>query len=367
MYILKSFFLITVLVISILTCVLTGQADPFSAVQEKLEGISVEEKKMLEQLFIILQEINLMENEGERIAQEIEDINNDVKILEKEITKEEDEYKIKQNGLGQVLKSYQRMGPVSYIGIILESDSLSSFLRRINILRDLTRDTGELLKKIEESKTRLIDRNKKLKDSIKMLEERQKELKQALEKANKLKADLEKHISDLGEEKELYKSYLTDMQIAWDEAKATFSKTAENFSKIVEGSSLSSEDLNLSFSINGVRGSLKENTINDIIAKQSDLKDMVIDFQPEKIQIVLSDKNLKLSGKFIIEEGYYLVFQAEEGSFYDMKLEPGSIEELLRENKLVLDLKALLGSNMTLKSVEIGEDYMELMIGWSLF
>lgn len=363
----KSFFLIIVLAVFTFVSTLTGQADPFTTVQKKLDGISVEEKKVLEQLFIILQEISLMESEGKTIAQEIEDINNDLKILEKEVAKEEEEYKVKQNGLRQILKSYQRMGPVSYIEIILESDSLSSFLRRINILRDLTRDTGQLLAKIEESKNRLMDSKDKLKDKIQLLENRQKELDEALKKANSLKADLETYLSSLGEEKEYYESYLADMQIAWDEAKALFSKTAENFSDIVSGSSLSQEDLNLSFSINGVRGSIKEDTINDIIANHPDLESMMIDFKPGKIQIELPEKNLKLIGTFIIEGGHNLIFNAEEGSFYDMKLESGSIEELLRENQLVLNLTAMLGNNMTLKSVEIGEDYMELLIGWSLF
>ncbi|WP_372995544.1 coiled-coil domain-containing protein [Lutispora sp.] len=363
----KSFFLIIVLLISIMTNLLTGQADPFSIVQEKLDGISVEEKKVLEQLFIVLQEIDLIESEGKRIAQEISEINVDVQKLEREIAIEEDEYKIKQNGLGQVLKSYQRMGPVSYIGIILESDSLSSLLRRINILRDLTRDTGEILEKIEESKNRLMESKNKLKDNIQLLEDRQKELDQALEKANRLKDDFEKFISNLGEEKEYYKDYLADMQIAWDEAKAMFSKTAENFSNIVRENSLSPEDLNLSFSIDGVRGSIKEDGINDIISKQADLEEMVIDFQQDIIKIELPKKNLILIGHFIIEGGHSLVFRAEEGSFYDMKLEPGSIEELFKENQLVLALKPLLGNNSTLKSVEIREDYLELMVKWSLF
>lgn len=367
MYILKSFFLIIVLVISILTNVLTGQADPFSIVQEKLDGISAEEKNVLEQLFKILQEIDLMDSEEKRIAQEITDINENVKMLEGEIAKEEDDYKIKQNGLGQVLKSYQRMGPMSYIGIILESDSLSSFLRRINILRDLTRDTGELLEKIDESKNRLLENKEKLKDNIQLLEDRQKELNESLKRTNELKTDLEKYISSLGEQKEYYEDYLADMQIAWDKAKAMFSKSAENFSNIVRESNLSSDELNLSFSINGIRSSIKEDTINSIISKQADLEEMVIDFQPGKIQIELPKKCLKLTGQFIIEGGHSLIFHAEEGSFYDMRLEPGSLEELFKDSQLVLDLLPYLGDNMTLKSVEIKEDYMELMIEWSLF
>ena len=40
---------------------------------------------------------------------------------------------------------------------------------------------------------------------------------------------------------------------------------------------------------------------------------------------------------------------------------------LYKENQLVLDLKPILGNNSTLKSVEIREDYLELMVKWSLF
>ncbi|SHI69280.1 N-terminal domain of peptidoglycan hydrolase CwlO-containing protein [Lutispora thermophila DSM 19022] len=367
MHKMKSYLLVMVLIISIFANAITGQADPFATVQEKLDGITVEEKKVLEQFFIIIQEIDVMESEEERIAQEIAEINDDIKTLENEISLQEEEYKAKQNGLEQVLKSYQRMGPVSYIGIILESDSLSSLIRRINILRDLARNTGELLDKVEESKNKLMDNKDKLKYNIQLLEDRQRELDEALEKANTLKVDLEELISSLGEEKEYYRDYLTSMQIAWDEAKTMFSKIAENFSKIVNESNISPEELNLSFSANGIKSVIKEDTINDIISKEADLEEMVIDFQSEKIRIELPKWNLNLSGKFIIDGEHTLIFQAEEGSFYDMKLENGSIEELFKDRQMVLDLLPYLGNNATIKSVKIGEDFMELIIGWSLF
>jgi len=347
--------------------VLTGQADPFVTVEEKLAGITDEEKRVLEELFRVVQEIDLLESEEKRIAQEINELRQNINILQSEIEKEERVYRKKQEGLAQVLKSYQRMGPASYIEIILDSDSLSSFLRRINIIRDLAHDTGELLEEIEDTKNKLVSIKNEMEENLALLEKRNKELNDALGKINELKHDLENRIADLGVEKAFYKDYLENMKEAWTEVKLVFSDVSKNFSHIVQNANLSYDDLNLSFSLYGVKASVSEEIINRIVHDQALLENMLIHFEPGKVKIEMPERKLMLRGHFDIREGNILVFEAEEGSFFDMELEPGSLEELFMDNEMILDLSTMLGNNNSIKSVEIKEDAMEIYIEWSFF
>lgn len=365
--VLRTFLLITVLLIFVTVNVLTGQADPFVTVEQKLTSITDEEKRVLEELFKVVQEIDLLESEEKKIAQEIKELRQNIDNLKNEIEKEEEVYRKKQEGLAQVLKSYQRMGPASYIEIILNSDSLSSFLRRINIIRDLAHDTGELLEEIENTKNKLTAKKNEMEENLALLEKRNKELSDALSKINELKYDLENRIADLGEEKAFYKDYLENMKEAWTEVKLVFSNVAKDFSNIVRNTNLSYDDLNLSFSLYGVKASVTEEVINSIIHDQPLIENVSIDFQPGKVKIEIPERKLILTGHFAIQEGNVLIFEAEEGSFFDMELEPGSIEELFMDNKMILDLSTILGNDNSIKSVEIKEDIMEILIEWNLF
>ena len=359
--------MITIILVFIIVNILTGQADPFIIVEEKLTSITDEEKRVLEELFKVIQEIDILQNEEKKIAQEIKEIKQDADVLKNQIEKEEEEYRKKQEALGQILRSYQRMGPASYIEIILKSDSLASFLRRINIIRDLAQDTGELLEEIENSKNKLIAKKNELEENLVFLEKRNRDLNDALDKINELKYDLENYIANLGEEKAYYKDYLEDMKNAWTEVKIIFSNAAKDFSVIVQNTELSPEDLNLSFSIYGVKAAISEEVINNIISNQPHLEKMLVDFQPDKVKIELPERKLILIGNFAIQGDNVLIFIAEEGSFYGMELESSSLEELFIENQLVLDLKSMLGNNSKLKSVEIKEDFLEITIEWNFF
>jgi len=366
-----KWFLIFILVIAFYlalfcTSAVMSQADPFMDVQVKLSGISDEEKKILQNLFALLQDIEIIGGKEKAIAQEIEKINQEIKDLEITIAGEEAAFAKKQEGLKQVLKSYQRMGPISYLEIILNSDSLASFLHRINTLRDLTRDTGKLLEQLEASQQKLLGGKTKLTEKLTLFENKQKQSKEALTKKIQLKDEMEEYLASLTEEREHYQNQLIDMQHVWNELKPLFSDTVKNFSSIINDGNLSPDVIKLTFSVFGVKGSINEKVFNDIVSSQTNLENMIFNFQPGKIEIEFPEKNLILSGTFTIIEGHVLKFQAEEGSFYGMSLEPESIGEIFRENQLALDIKPLLGSS-TIQSVEIQEDYLNLMIKPNLF
>lgn len=341
--------------------IIVGQTDPFSELQEELAGISENEKKTLQSLFTLAQEMEIIEAEEKVIAQEIEKINEEIKELESAIA--DDEYSLakKQEGLKQVLRSYQRMGPISFLEIVLNSDSLSSFLHRINTLRDLTRDTGVLLEQLESSKQQLNGAKKELTEKLALLELKHKQSKAAIDKKAELKNDMEEYLASLTVKKEYYQKQLADMQHVWKELKLLFSEAEKEFSGIIKEGNFPPDALKFDFSIFGIKAVLNEQSFNDIVSSQVDIAKMIFDFKTGKIEMELPDKKLKLSGKFIVTQGHILEFRAEEGVFYGMPLAAGTIEELFRENKMLLDLEPLLGS-YSLQSVEIMEDYIKLTV-----
>lgn len=343
-----------------------GYADPFEEIKDKLSGVSEEEKDILQNLFTLSQEIELMELEEKKLSGDVGDINVEIRAIEAAIKAGEKSYSKKQESLKQVLRSYQRMGPGSFLEIILDSDSLSTFLQRINTLRDLTRNTGELLDQLEKNGEKLEKDKTALSEKLLLVEERQQQAREALEKKLELRKEKEEYLASLKGEREYYQEYLDNIEKVWTEMKSLFTEAAAEFSRIIKEGSIPSEALKIKISFAEVRGSIADSVINKVISEQSTLPKMIFSFHPGRVDISLPENYLELSGTFVIEDGHTLRFEAQKGSFYGMPLEAGSIEELLDKGDLVLDIEPLLAGN-SVNGLEIKEGQLELINRFKLF
>ena len=358
----------TIIIILIFTSssMLADKGNSISEIQEKLANISDEEREILEFLFIQVQEIEKLEREYIEINEDINIMSKDIKELEDDIYKAENKYDKNLIALESILKSYQRMGPGSYLEIILDSDDLTSLIRRINILRDLTKNTGELLENINLIRENLRAEKIKLGNKLNLLEDRKTTLRDLLAKKQEVVKEKEDYLASLEGDRELYVQRLDYVSMMMDEVKIIIQDFTKEFTRIIEEGNLPLDAVQETITLRGIKGSIQEKVFNDIIASQKGLPKMEIKFVPGKIELNAPDKNLYLAGKFIIVDGQILKFDPEEGSFYGMQLEKNTINDLFKEGDFVLNLEPLIGKNI-LKSVEIMKGYMEILVGIKFF
>ena len=357
---------ITILGMIFSSYILAEPADSLIEIEEKLAGISEDEREVLQNLFILIQEIEQMEKQEDRMTQEIQYINQDMQQIEITIAQEEKEFIKKRDILQEVLKSYQKTGPGTYLEIILNSDSLTTFLRRIALLQDLTRNTGDILKGLEISTQKLSIQKRELEQKRLAIEDKKQELKKALDKKMEKREEIEKYLASLKEKQVYYQQQLDNLQKAWDELKVFFADMAKEFSRIIEEDGLPQDDIQMNISFLTIKGSIHEKIFSDTLAKYPQLSDMVLVFEEGRLKVEVPKKKLILYGKFIIIEGHSLKFEIEEGSFYGMTLKSESIKELFREGDMMINFKSLIGNHI-LQSVEIKEGKMEFVIKLVLF
>lgn len=335
-------------------------------VQESLAGISEEEKEVLERLFILSQEIEEMNRQNLQTSKEIENLNVEVEEIEKLIEIETLAYEENLNIMEDVLKTYQRSGPGSFIELILSSDSLKVLLQRLNALGDITRNTNNLLESLQESKAKLDTEKNKITERLMIIEEQQQKLEEALEKNVVLKEELEIYLESLEGERTKYEEYLAEVEQYWTQLKPLFVETTKIFSNMLYDTSVPADAIKIEFSLLSVKGTIEENTFKEIISKQSFPTKMVIEFSNDKLEVTMPDNYLYLAGNFEISENKRLIFIVNEGSFFGLPLEKSSIEDLFSEGYMELDLGEILGKNK-LKSIKINEDNIELQITPVLF
>ncbi|NLI91318.1 MAG: hypothetical protein GX434_03695 [Peptococcaceae bacterium] len=315
----------------------------------------------LEKLFSLVQKIEGMENEQTELSKDIETLKKEIEELKKAMSEEEIVYSQKKENLKQFLQVYQRMGPGSYLEIILASDDLADFLRRLNILRDITGNTGKLLDQIQSSREKQSAETMKLTEKLGLIQDKQQRLKDALASEIQLKSGLENNLAALAGEKGYYQESLAEMKQKWDDLKPFFALTVKEFSRVLEEGNIPPGALKLTASFFSITATMSDQSLNEIVAGDPRLPQMVFSFHPGEAEINIPEKHLVLKGIFVIQEGHILQFQAQSGTFYGLPLEESSLAELFRKEQLKIDCKSVLGG-YTLNSIEIRDGSLKLSV-----
>jgi peptidoglycan hydrolase CwlO-like protein len=362
----KLFLFLLIISITLIPYHASGEVKPITELEEKLDGISAEEKEVLEKLFTITQKMQELENEITRMTVEIGTLQVHIENLEDKIEEKQKDYDDQLEILKQVLISYQRGGPASYLEILLNADNLTQFLKSINMIKDISRNVSELLDSLEEAKNSLQDEKDTLAVNLAALEQKKTELEIPLQEQKQLKLEQEEYLASLKEEREYYSSQLDGIVQVWEDCKLLFADIMEEIKGIVGEGHFTMEDLNLSFSFFHSGGAIYEDTFNNILKEHSDLPETIFHFHEDEVIIEVPQKHLVIKGQFILSGESSVLFEAKEGSFYEMPLEAASMEELFLDGPLMIDFKELAGDmvmiDFTLEKVQTTEGRLEFEI-----
>ncbi len=353
--------IVITLLLTNLVYTFAGEEDIFTDAKVKVDGISAEEKATLEKLFTQTQLIEEMEKRAAQTYENIQKTSGQIESLEKKIEDDKNKYQKECESLKQVLQCYQRMGPGSYLEILLKSNNLADLLMRINTLRDLTDNTGDLLDSIEEDRQLQSQEKAKLSEELLSVKDKQRSLSETLDKGKKLKEDLENYLASLSAKREQYEEYLGDLKQAWNGIAPFISDTAKELLDYSNRLSLPRDALKITLGFLTAKITIEEKTINDLLSSDPKLGKITFTFDSGKVTAEFPDKNLTITGKFVIKDGHSLRFYADGGSFYGMPLNKDAISELLKKDSFEIDLESQLEGNK-LKSVDIMDGYLSITI-----
>lgn len=342
--------LLAVLLVMVLTAppITISAVKPIEDMETKLEGITAEEQEVLVKLFGIRQELDINRKEEARISEEILQLQKNISDLEKDIEKIKETYNTQLGVLEKVLINYQRGGPGNYLEMLISADSLASFLKSLNVIKDLSRNVGELLEELEEGKKLLETRKAELDTRVTELVAKQEELQENLHKSEQLEQELEQYLATLQDEREKYEEQLYALETMWKDSKVLFQNMMTEFTEIINDGYFTVEDLNLSIGFFMMKGFIEEENFNTILNTNSDLPETLFRFKEDQIIIEVPEKHLVLTGYFNIAGDTVIEYEVESGTFYDILLEPESLEELFPNGPLSLNLKAMAGDVITM-------------------
>lgn len=367
----KKIYLFTfiLLIVSIIPAQVFGDVKPIEDMEETLSGITEEQKTVLEDLFRLSQEIDMIEREKKKINKDIADLQHQIDTLEEEINEKQRAYDLELDTLKKVLVYYQRGGPATYLEILLSADSLTEFLKSINVIKDISKNVNELLNSLEESKRILLEEKKSLDDKVLELEAKNDELKENLKSHQLVLQKQEKYLQSLNEQREYYEEQLGNLEEMWDNSKKLFADIVDEITRIISEGYFTMEDLNISLGFQEMTGSIKEDRFNELLQKEALLSHTKVRFEENQVIIEVPENHLVLVGDFILEGESSVRYEVEEALFYDFPLEESSIQELFQKGPLILDFHEIaedMNFDFTVTDVEstMGQLNFSLEIQW---
>ena len=362
---------IMILLISLLILVgfgFTAENDnqPMDEAKEKLEAISETEQETVEALFILSSEIELLNTEMAKLQMDIEQLNEESIQKSKMIETENENYIAIQGSLKQILKHQQRAGVGSYLHMILGSENISDFLGRMNLIRDLSKNTIRLMDEIDVSK-RILEREKlELETLIAEMENSQTALEETLSSKEEAAKALEEYLDSLEADKAYYEDYLVSIENVWNSLKPMFSETVKAFNTIIERGDLPEDTIDVRISLLSAVGTIQQDKFNDILSSRNDLPELKFIFKEGAVDLEFPSYNLELQGQFVLIDPQTVEFSVQSGTFYDLPLSESAITDLFSEGDLSFKLESILGKN-TIKNITMKDKALVLSITIKLF
>ena len=338
-------FISIVMVLLLLTGLLPlkaiAEVQQIQELEEKLEGISEEEKTVLEKLFSIKQEIDGLRIEEEVLQADITTLNEDMRDLEDQITGQKEEYDLQLLVLKKVLVNYQRGGATSYLEILLMANNLSDFLKSLNIMKDISHNVNDLLTLLKDNKLKLEQKQKLLVKKSSELKEKQEALLSTIESKQALQEEQEDYLATLLNERDYYQEQLAQVVLLWTDNQTLFANLMKDLNDIIAAGYFTEEDLNLNIGFFNISGYLEEETFNQIILDNSTLAPVKFLFEEEQVVIEVVDKHLVLKGHFIVDGEKAIEYQVDEARFFDLPLEPETLKELFQNGPIIFDFEGI--------------------------
>lgn len=338
-----------------------SEVQPIEEVEGKIRQVSDAEKSVLEDLFTLSQQIDEMEKKKIQINEQIVKLETDMDTLSLRIEQNQQSYELQREVLKKILVNYQKRGPASYLESFLSAGNLTTFLKSLNILKDMSRNTEKLLESITEVKKQLEAEKDQLAQKQELIKETKQELEKAISEMLALKDEQQKILSSLADQREMFEVELNYIETMWSENKALFANIIQYFNTIIARGNLPLDKIPVRLEFPKIRGIITEDVLNEALTSQPDLLKMYFHFHPNIIIVEVPEKLLELKCHFVIEDKTAITFIIDEGTFYGMPLTESSINELLENGSLRLDFRELMGY-ITVDSAETFEGYMEFVI-----
>ncbi len=180
--------------------------------EKKLDEITAEKSETLTAVEQLSSEISSYEREIEELSNQITSLEQQIQEAGEKIKEDEEKYQKDQEALNERLVTIYENGEISYLDVLLSSNSLTDFISSYYIVSELTSYDTEMLEKLEAEKQQIENEKaemEKNQEQIKTNKETQESKQEALKVA---RSEKEQYVAQLSEEEQKTQEVIDELE-----------------------------------------------------------------------------------------------------------------------------------------------------------
>lgn len=333
---------------------------------EAIENLNAEELTLLSELFETASRIDQLDAEMAVIQNDINALGGQIEEKQFQINESAMAYDAIRDSLGEILKSQQRAGAASNLEIVLNATSLKDLLRRLNLLRELSRKTDTLMQETQAARLRLEEEKAALSVLFAAQKAKEAELAVTLRSLAEAQTVLESQLQALASDRAFYEANLNKLDQSWSAFKPVFTESVTALSEMLESGDVPVGTIELEFSPSGVKGRITDDKFNAAVSGRQDLPELRFGFTKKGVLMTFVKEKAELQGYFEIVEDRLLAFKVERGTFQGVSMSKAALEDLVSRGTLTFDLSGTLGKS-ALRQITHEDGEITLTIDIKLF
>lgn len=362
-----SFLLVLMMLLTVWSPVGTAQRDTTRQMTNNDETAEI-----MEALFVLKQQADAARRRVKVLEATCAQLDETIAAKKQHVLMMEASADRQQSLMGNFLRQYQRMGAGSAVEILLRAQNLSDLIWQINVMKDFSYKMTEQANTLSVELQKLAEENESLAASKDAFEKEQRTHLKQMEEAQLRQTTLNERLSVLQAEGKDYEAQLMAVDASWQVAQTEIGKLSVRLNALRDGTALSASDYSLAFSFSGINVTFSEATLNKLFNTEEDALDgsdvpfVMINCEPDAVQLILDEGRLKIDGQFEIETATSLRFVPLTASYNEMTIEPETLAAIFHSEPAVIDLSSAL-ENGTIKRIEMKEDALSLTLSYFNF
>lgn len=340
--------------------------EDISFFQQEIEALSEREAQIQEELFQLSRDLDELYREQSELEKEIEEVEAELTKKSQQVDSQEEKYRLAQKDMGSVLQSLQKLGPVSYLELLLTAENWEEFLLRIDVIRNFVIDARRKIENLIAERDILLEQEAELEATLVEKEQLEEDLIDQINKIEEKYQQQEEILTEVKEKREAFETRMEKIDDNWEDARSTIQTTMDRTSELIKQGEFDMENIEISGSLFSPNVKIPVGKFSDILETDPDMPALNFDFESELILLHFPEDNthLFLEAEPVNESEIELFIERVE--FMGFSLPENSIDNLNQQFEVVFDFEALL-AGYKIDTINIQEDAMELELTNGIF
>ncbi len=338
---------------------------PLGELHRQLESLDLDEKETLAELFLVTESIKELERELAALQERQEQVAEALARAEFDYEEAVIHYEEARGTATEALRWLQKLGPVSYLDLIVGAASFTDFWQRLDTIFLAVRGVERALQHLVLTRETAVAERKALTATRDELERVVTEAQDKLRELEDTRVQMEVSLAGLGDRRQVYEKYLAELESMWLEELIPYLKGAA--AELINLMSTGGQgDLQIDWQLTrgGLKGQLPFTALNASLSSSPILKGAQFAGADGQLIFTVPERGLTLKGKLSLGEGGREgSFDVEEIWLWEMPISPTVLADYREETHFTLTIPSLL-PGIRLRDINVTNDALEMVVGF---